>query len=56
MVLQFFFKTTVTNCGVSQISLRGTHVTIHQLKKYEILKLCFFIFNFSVNYGCTKIS
>ena len=31
---------------VSQISLRGTHITIHQLKKYEILEFCFFIFNF----------
>ena len=39
---------------ILQISLRGTHITMHRLKKYEILEFCFFIFNFSVNYGCTK--
>ena len=55
MVLQIFLKPQLLTV-VSQISLRRTHITIHQLKKYEILKLCFFIFNFSVNYGCTKIS
>ena len=29
MVLQFFFKTTITNYEVLQISLRGTQLTIH---------------------------
>ena len=30
---------------------RGNHVTIHQLQKYEILELYFFLFNFSVKWG-----
>ena len=49
-----FFKTIVTNCGFTNI-FKGNSCN-YNYKKYEILELCLFIFNFSISYGCTKIS